>query len=246
MSAGPPGAGFTHRRRAAAAAAVAAAVLIAGCGVTGGAVPANAPAAAGTDRDADSFEGTLVTPPVPVPDLTLRDTEGRKFALNARPAGEVLVVLFGYTHCPDLCPTTVADLAAARRDLPPDIRGRVTVAFITEDPERDSPAVLRTWLDQFGPGLVGLRGGGQRTAQALRDLYLTDTKKVSSPSAPVVHPDDGHHHPGDYGLEHAGQVYVFGPAGQTVLYTGGYTSSQYAHDLHLLAASDGGGQDTPD
>lgn len=186
------------------------------------------------DEAPSAYHGTLVGPSVERPRLTLHDTEGRPFSLGERPPDEVTVVFFGYTHCPDVCPTTMADLAAARRELPTEIRDRVTVAFVTEDPRRDSPAVLRRWLDGFDPDFMGLRGGNADTQRVLEELYLPKSKRVRTPSPAVVHPEDGHEHPGDYGLEHAGIVYAFGPAG-TVLYTGGTTPREYAEDLERLA-----------
>ncbi len=169
------------------------------------------------------------------PDLTLTDTEGRTFSFRDRRAGEVTVVFFGYTHCPDVCPTTMADLAAARRQLPEAVRHKVVVAFVTEDPKRDTPAVLRDWLDGFDPDFVGLRGGNADTQRVLEELYLPESKRIPTPTPAVAHPKDGHKHPGDYGLEHAGIVYAFGPGG-TVIYSGGTSPRQYAEDLARLAA----------
>ncbi len=186
------------------------------------------------EEEPSAYHGTLLDPPAPRPDLTLRDTSGQPFTFDERPKGEVTVVFFGYTHCPDVCPTTMADLAAARRQLPADIRERVTVAFVTEDPDRDTPVVLRDWLDGFDPDFVGLRGGNADTKRVLEELYLRESKRIPTPRAAVVHPEDGHEHPGDYGLEHASIVYAFGPGG-TVVYSGGISPSQYAQDLARLA-----------
>jgi len=187
------------------------------------------------ETEPSAFHGTLLDPPVPRPELTLRDTGGQSFSFDGRPDDEVTVVFFGYTHCPDACPTTMADLAAARRQLPAEIREQVTVAFVTEDPERDTPQVLRAWLDRFDPGFVGLRGGNEDTRRVLQKLYLTESKRIANPTPAVTHPQDGHEHPGDYGLEHAGIVYAFGPGNATVIYTGGTSPRQYAEDLTRLA-----------
>lgn len=230
---------LTASRRLPAALLVAAATLTAcgnAAGEPAGGAGGGAPLVARVDRPASAFSGTLVDPPLPRPELTLRDTTGKPFTLTDRPPGEVTVVFFGYTHCPDVCPTTMADLAAARRQLPPDVRERVTVAFVTEDPKRDTPKVLRGWLERFDPGFVGLRGGNAATQRALQQLHLPETKRIPLPDTPVRHPEDGHEHPGEYGLEHAGIVYAFGPDGSTVLYTGGTTRAQYAEDFTRLAA----------
>ncbi|MDQ3600087.1 MAG: SCO family protein [Actinomycetota bacterium] len=214
-----------------------AAVTLTACGGAAEEASGTANSAVAIVEDEPSaYHGTLLDPPVERPDLTLRDTSGQPFTFDERPADEVTVVFFGYTHCPDVCPTTMADLAAARRQLPADIRERVTVAFVTEDPERDTPAVLRDWLDGFDPDFVGLRGGNADTKRVLEELYLPESKRIPTPAAAVVHPEDGHEHPGDYGLEHAGIVYAFGPGG-TVIYSGGTSPRQYAEDLARLAGA---------
>jgi protein SCO1/2 len=181
------------------------------------------------------FYGTSVAA-VRRPELTLRDTDGSRFALADRPVDEVTVVFFGYTHCPDVCPTTMADLAAARRQLPATVRDRVTVVFVTEDPARDTPRVLRSWLDRMDPAFVGLRGGNDKTQRVLDELYLPQSRRVTAPTPAVVHPQDGHEHPGEYEIEHSGIVYAFGPDGNTVIYSGGTTPRQYADDFTRLAA----------
>jgi protein SCO1/2 len=213
-------------------------VALAGCSAAtsapeGPGATASAPVI--VEREPSDYHGTLVDPPMRRPALVLQDTEGKRFSLADRPAHEVTVVFFGYTHCPDVCPTTMADLAAARAQLAPEVRDHVTVAFITEDPERDTPEVLRAWLDRIDPEFVGLVGGNASTKAALDELYLPQSTRIPTPSPAISHPDDGHTHPGDYGLEHAGIVYVFGPGGKTVLYTGGTSPRQYAQDLERLA-----------
>jgi protein SCO1/2 len=167
----------------------------------------------------------------------LEDTEGQLFDLRDRPADEITVLFFGYTHCPDICPTTMADLAQARHLLPEDAREQVEVVFVSEDPQRDSPAVVRRWLDGFDSDFTGLIGGTRQTQRVLDELHLPQSRRNPSPSASVIHPDDGHGHPGDYAVDHAGAVYVFGPD-KTLLYTGGTTPRQYAKDFARLLANE--------
>jgi protein SCO1/2 len=180
------------------------------------------------------FYGTLLDPPPQPPNLVLSDTTGKAFDLTQRPGDEVTVLFFGYTHCPDVCPTTMADLAQARHSLPPEAQDRIQVVFVSEDPQRDSPSVVRRWLDTFDSDFIGLLGGNSQTKRILQELHLPDSQRNPSPSPQVLHSEDGHDHPGDYGLDHAGIVYAFGPA-ETVLYTGGTTSREYAEDLAKLA-----------
>lgn len=228
------------------AAVVAAGLVLTGCGQAATETPeaAGASSAAGltvTGVD-DGFHGTLLDPAPPRPGLALPATDGALFDLGDRPAGEVTVLFFGYTHCPDLCPTTMADLARAREMLAPEVRDRVQVVFVTEDPARDTPQLLREWLDRFDPAFTGLIGGNEATAAALGELYLPESAQVADPSAAIVHPHDdgeagnGHSH-GDYGVDHAGTVYAWGPGGRAVIYTGGTTPDQYAEDLGRLAGA---------
>jgi protein SCO1/2 len=184
-----------------------------------------------------TLHGTLLDPPMARPTQALRDTSGESFSLADRPEGELTVLFFGYTHCPDVCPTTMADLAAARARLPLELRDRVRVVFVTEDPRRDTDAALRRWLDRIDPSFVGLRGGNEATAAMLKQLYLPATQLAPNPEKPVEHPhsdDERQHAHGKYGIEHSGVVYAFAPEGRAVIYTGGTTPGEYAEDFARL------------
>lgn len=198
---------------------VTASVLTA-CGAPSKASVTGGSGVADVDRAPSAFHGTLLDESVGRPDLTLLDTAGRTFSVADRPEAEVTVIFFGYTHCPDVCPTTMADLAVASRQLPPEVREQVTVAFITEDPQRDTPEALRVWLDQFDSSFLGLLGGNEATQSALSELLLPETTRL---------PDQ------EEVVEHSAAVYAFGPGGATVIYTGGTTPDQYAQDFALLA-----------
>ena len=111
----------------------------------------------------------------------------------------------------------MADLAAAKRLLPPRITDRLKVVFVTEDPRRDTPSVLRAWLDHFDPTFVGLMGGGSSTSDVLSQLHLPQTAfpsptPAASPTTTV----------GRYAVSHSGIVYVFAREA-TLIYTGGAT-----------------------
>lgn len=188
------------------------------------------------EATSSTLHGTELDPPLARPTQVLRDTAGAPFSIADRPEDELLLLFFGYTHCLDVCPTTMADLASARSQLPASLRDRVTVAFVTEDPVRDTPVALRRWLDAFDPSFVGLRGGNEVTEAMLEQLYLPPTQRVQKPEDPIKHPDNGepHHHHGQYGVEHAGVVYAFGPGEHTVIYTGGTKPSEYAADFTTL------------
>lgn len=262
----PRARGKASRRRVPATVSVAlAALLAAACSPsadptgTGEEDAANPSGNAEVSSPDTGYVGTLLDD-LPPPALMLRTTTGRRFDLQARPATEATVVFFGYTHCPDVCPTTMADLAVAYRQLAPTARRDVTVVFVTEDPRRDTPELLRRWLGGFDPRFVGLMGGGQRTRTVLQQLYAPVSRLNPQPSPAIKHPPghhrgdepdsthseaasgNGHHNDhgdggalgDDYGVDHTGTVYVFGPGGQTLLYTGGEEPSDYAADLTRL------------
>ena len=214
-------------------------VLLAACSTD---VPATGDTAAASVQaggtEADAFHGTLMEPSKPRPNLELPTTGGELFNVGDRPDDEVTLLFFGYTHCPDLCPTTMADLAVARDMLSPEVREQVEVVFVTEDPTRDTPGALRDWLDRFDPDFTGLIGGNEATAAVLEELYLPETALVADPPEAIEHPHEGEGHShGDYSVDHAGIVYAWSPGGRSVIYTGGTTPKQYAEDLTRLATT---------
>jgi protein SCO1 len=179
------------------------------------------------------LHGTVLDPPLPAPSQALEDTDGRPFSIADQANTHVTVLFFGYIHCPDVCPSTMADLAAARRKLPTPLRQKVTVVFVTEDPKRDTPAMLRTWLDRFDPSFIGLIGGNATSKAMLNQLYLPETQLNPTPEKRVRHPS-GHKHDQDseYGIDHSGAVYAFTARPQaSVIYTGGTTAAEYAADF---------------
>jgi protein SCO1/2 len=205
---------------------------------------------AAVSADTDKFHGTLVDPPLAPAPITLRDTDGEPVRLDRRQPGTATAVFFGFTNCHDLCPTTMADLAAARRSLPTGTAENVSLVFVTVDPKRDTAAVLRAWLDQFDPDIVGLRGPVQRIHRAEDSLFASRSGKSSTPPETTgdgehTHPqplEEQHTHPpgssGDgYGVDHSSIVYMFGPDETTLVYTGGATSTDYAADLTRLLRS---------
>ncbi len=185
------------------------------------------------------LHGTEIGDVIARPRLTVPAIDGTTFELAARPAGELTLLFFGYTRCPDVCPTTMADLAAARRQLPEQDARRTQGVFVTEDPAHDNPAVLRPWLDRFDPSFIGLVGGNPQTQQALDALKAprTETKGATSPTAHEhsAGTDTRHRHTNGAGdtVEHTGSVYAF-IDDRVLVYTGGTTPGQYAEDFARL------------
>lgn len=116
-----------------------------------------------------TYSGTVVEPPLEVPTFTLVDASQQPFELAGTP-GEVTLVFFGYTNCPDTCPLTMARLKQATTRLGAEETARVRVVFVTVDPERDTPEVVGRFVRSFDPSWVGLTGEPAILARA-REAY---------------------------------------------------------------------------
>jgi protein SCO1/2 len=133
--------------------------------------------------------------------LELTDQTGRPRRLEDW-RGKVVVLFFGFTHCPDVCPTTLADLSQVMKQLGPDAE-RVQVLFVTVDPERDTPEVLAKYVGAFDPRFLGLYGDAAATQRAAREFKVFFEKRKSA---------DG------YSVDHSGQTYVIDPQGRLRLF----------------------------
>src|SRR5664279_4583700 len=105
-----------------------------------------------------TYRGGLITPALPKPKFFLTDTSGTQFDFWNKTRGSVTLLFFGYTYCPDQCPMHMANLSAALKRLPAGMANQVKLVFVTTDPARDSPPVLRRWLDLFDQHFIGLIG----------------------------------------------------------------------------------------
>jgi len=104
----------------------------------------------------NGFQGAYLQTPYQLPEAVLTDTAGRDFNLRTDSDRPVLVLFFGYTNCPDICLGVLSDLATALNRLDAGLRDRVQVLFVSVDPERDTPQVMREYLDRIDPGFIGL------------------------------------------------------------------------------------------
>ena len=155
--------------------------------------------------------------------LDLPDVDGKVRSL-ADWSGKVAVVFFGYTQCPDVCPTTMAELAQIRKLLGAD-GDKLQTVFVTIDPERDTPEILKAYLANFGPGVTALRGNAEQTAAAAREFKVFFAK-VQGKS------------PGSYTMDHSAASFVFDPKGRVRLYIPyGADPKTLAADLKQLAAA---------
>lgn len=208
------------KRRTAGAAAALAALLLAGCGTVDG---ARAPVSVSTPTSDSPYRGTALDRPFSKPDITLTGTDGKPFDLVERTKGRVTLLYFGYTHCPDVCPTTLGDIAFAKKELPKADQKRLDVIMITTDPERDTAERLRSWLDSFDTSFIGLTGDFEEIAAAGKSVGVAVSEPTKEKDGDVI-------------VDHGAQVlaYFSGDDRAHVLYTAGTEPEKYAHDLPLL------------
>jgi len=140
--------------------------------------------------------------------------------------GKAVVVFFGYTQCPDFCPTTLAELAEAMKRLGPDAE-RVQVLFVTVDPERDTPALLKNYVPAFDPRFIGLYGDADATARTAKEFKVVYQKRPGQT-------------PGTYTMDHSAGTFIFDPNGKLRVYVGyGQGAEVFAHDIKALLKSQG-------
>lgn len=132
-------------------------------------------------------------------DFTLRSADGPVSLKNFR--GKVLLLYFGYTYCPDICPTELAKAAAALRLLPPDAAGRVAVLFVSVDPERDTPARLKEYAAFFHPAMVGATGTPAEVAAVARQYGAYYARQKADTA-------------GGYVVDHLSELFLIDPDGQ--------------------------------
>lgn len=168
-----------------------------------------------------SFHGAVIEPATRAPDFTLTTQTGESFRLSAQ-TGNVLVLFFGYTSCPDVCPTTLMAFKKIRARLPRDT-DRTRFVFITVDPERDTPAKLRDYLAAFDPAFIGLTGTIAELEPVWR-AYGVYRAKVPGSSDLA------------YTVDHSSRTYVIDASGNLrVTYSYGEDVDNIAQDLtHLL------------
>ncbi|MDB5840307.1 MAG: hypothetical protein JWQ23_2259 [Herminiimonas sp.] len=167
-----------------------------------------------------SFKNTDVTGLAYGKDFKLTDHTGKVRTL-ADFKGKAVVLFFGFTHCPDVCPTTLAELATVMKQLGPDA-DKVQVLFITVDPERDTAEVLSKYVPAFDPRFLGMVGDQAATDKVAKEF------KVFYQKAPGKEP-------GNYSIDHTAASYVFDPQGRVRLFIRhGQGAEPITHDLKIL------------
>ncbi|MEV6103271.1 SCO family protein [Streptomyces sp. NPDC051940] len=198
-----------------------AALLTAGLAACGSGEPEATPAV--EISGGQTKPGTVLDDPKAKPALVLTDTKGRKYDLVKETAGRPTLVFFGYTHCPDVCPTTMSDLAIAKAKLPKADQDRLRVVFVTTDPEHDTPQRLGEWLASQDKDFIGLTGDFAAIQAAGQSLGVMVEKATVDKDGTIT-------------ADHGAQVLAFSPKDDKahVIYTAGTTADDYAKDLPVL------------
>jgi protein SCO1 len=166
-----------------------------------------------------ALKSGVFEPPRIAPDFSLAASNGKQFTLSQQ-QGKLLVLGFGFSHCPNVCPMTLANLAQAWKKLG-DLTGQVQVIYVTVDPERDNPERLREYLAHFNSQFIGLTGSAEELS-AVRQAYGIIAKKE-------IHGD------GDYEVHHSSYLYLIDQKGLLrALVPFGKTADDIVHDIKIL------------
>jgi len=152
-----------------------------------------------------AFNSVDITGATYAQDFSLPDVDGKTRTMKDF-AGKVTVVFFGFTQCPDVCPTTMAEVSAVKKALGKD-GDKLQAVFITIDPERDTASVLKAYVANFDPAFVGLRPANAEALADAAKAFKIYYKKVEGKTA------------GSYTMDHTAASYVFDPKGRVRLFT---------------------------
>jgi len=209
------------KKTLAAAALLAAATLtLSACGSGD---DSNDPVAVVSEESGSDKAATVLDQPFEKPDLVLTDTHGKKYDLRAETKGRPTLIYFGYTHCPDICPLTMNNLAVAKKQLSKAQQDKLRIVFVTTDPGRDTPAALGKWLKGIDPAVVGLTGDFDTIQAGARTLGISIEPTTKDKNGKVI-------------SVHGTQVIAFSPKtdGGYVLYGEDATVDEYTKDLPKL------------
>ena len=170
------------------------------------------------ERAGPALKAGVFDPPVLAPEFSLHGSDGAGVTL-ARYRGKVVLMAFGFTTCPAVCPMTLATLADARRSLG-HAAGAVQVIFVTVDPERDDAPRMKDYLEAFDPSFVGATGKPDALAAMRQNYGVTARKQVTS---------DG------YVMDHSSSIYLIDRTGKLrALMPYGHAAEDFVHDIKLL------------
>lgn len=169
------------------------------------------------------YKGFPLDPPLSAPDFELMADNGQPFRLSESDS-DITLVFFGYTFCPDVCPTTMADVKQALAQLEPAQRERVQVIFISADPERDTPEKLAKYLDAFNPEFMGLTDDMEKVQEVMKPFGAFAEKEAVEDSA------------AGYLVSHTARLYLLDTEKREILltYPFGFGPEELASDLSYL------------
>ena len=177
--------------------------------------------------DATRLKAGVFSPPALAPEFALRGSDGAELNL-ARYRGKVVLLSFGFTHCTEVCPVTLATLAQARRDLGANAAA-MQVVYVTVDRQRDDAARMKAYLSSFDPSFVGGTGTPDSLAGVRKHYGIVATKVVSSGAA------GGSAGSGGYAVDHSSSVYLIDAEGRLrAMMPYGHNAADYVHDVQLL------------
>ncbi|GHA89019.1 SCO family protein [Streptomyces thermoviolaceus subsp. thermoviolaceus] len=181
------------------------------------------PVAVVSEEVASDKAATVLDQPFEKPDLVLTDTHGKKYDLRKETAGRPTLIYFGYTHCPDVCPLTMNNLAVAKKSLPKAEQDELRVVFVTTDPDRDTPEELGSWLRGIDPQFIGLTGDFSTIQAGARTLGIAIEPTTKDKNGKLV-------------SVHGTQVVAFSPKTDEgyVVYGEDATVDDYTKDLPKL------------
>ncbi|MCX4549476.1 SCO family protein [Streptomyces sp. NBC_01387] len=214
----------TYKKSLTAAALVAAtAFSLAACSTDSGSDSSGKSSVADVSGATKTKAATVLDTPFKKPDFVLTDTHGKKFDFREQTKGKPTLVYFGYTHCPDICPLTMSNLAVAKKALPKADQDKLQVVFITTDPDRDTPAELGKWLKAQDPSFIGLTGDFKTIQAGARSIGIGISPTTKEKDGTIV-------------SMHGAQVMAFSPKTDAgyVLYGEDTTVGDYTKDLPKL------------
>lgn len=167
-----------------------------------------------------TFQGSLIDPPLPAKDFVLVDQHGQLFRLSEQ-RGHVVLLYFGYTYCPDVCPATLAQYRQIKIALAGKAE-QVRFVFVTVDPERDTPEQIRSYLERFDTSFIGLSGSRADLERVWKDYGIYVARNETESSA-------------GYLVDHSARIYVVDTKGDLRLtYSFGTDSQPIVQDVLVL------------
>jgi protein SCO1/2 len=189
--------------------------------ILGSALAAGIFVAMETSKPAELQTAFVLPVPSALPDFSLVDQSGEAVTADTF-RGQWDLVFFGFTNCPDICPTTLQTLASVKRELTENgTKTSPRIVLVSVDPERDTPDLLGKYVDYFGEGNLGVTGGleGVRKLTAALGIYFE--------KAPTQD--------GNYGVDHSAAVLVINPDGEfSALFSAPHNVDNYVHDLPII------------